>query len=66
MDDIKKSLQLLNWKKMLLVVGGSLLLDLAASLAAEASLKVLLIHAGIVFGTTTGAFLLDAAKKIQD
>lgn len=60
-----EKLKILNWQKMCLVVGGSLLLDIAASLVAQASLKELAIHAGVVLATTSGAFLLDAAKKID-
>ena len=65
MDKIKKKIQALHWKKMLLVVAGSLLLDIAASLVAQSNPKELAIHAAVVVATTTGAFLLDAAKKID-
>ena len=62
MHDLKN----INWAKGTVMIGGSLLVDIAASLVAGANLKILLIHLGVVFGTTGGAFLLDAAKKMKD
>ena len=59
-------LKTINWAKGILLVGSAIFVDLGASALAGSQLKAILLHAGIIFCATAGAFLADAAKKLKD
>lgn len=53
------------WNKLGFAVAGSVMLDLAASLVSQSSLKEAVIHAAVVTLSVAGSFFMEAYKRVE-